>query len=145
MRVTRTQPDRLAVTPAYHRALVAAERPDAVAGAEEREVGRNHGVEQPAQVRLDPALHRRFLLRAIGVVERPAAHHYPRPFPQVDISQRVLLQPEAPQVAFLKPGQAQEGLVLVIGRGIIGPDGQQQDRIHPITLVSTGNQWSLSN
>ena len=51
--------DRFGEAPVDHRALVAAERPDAVAGAQEREVGADHLVEQPQQVGLDPALHRR--------------------------------------------------------------------------------------
>ena len=41
-----------------HGALMAAEGPDAVAGAEEREVLADHPVEQPAQIGLDPPLDR---------------------------------------------------------------------------------------
>ena len=48
----------LAVLPVDHRALVAAERPDAVAGPEEREVRADHLIEQPVQVGFDPPLQR---------------------------------------------------------------------------------------
>src|SRR6266487_1846978 len=54
--------DRLGEAPVDHRALVTAERPDAVTGPEEREVRAHHLVEQAGQIRLDPALHRCFEL-----------------------------------------------------------------------------------
>src|SRR2546430_2629235 len=76
--------DRLGVAPVDRRALVAAECPDAVTGPEEREVRAHHLVEQAGQVRLDPPLHRRLELLRIGVVERPAAEHDPRPVVQVN-------------------------------------------------------------
>ena len=64
---------RLGKTPVDHRALMTAERPDAVTGPEEREVRADHPVEQAVQVRLDPPLGRRLELVRVGVVERPAA------------------------------------------------------------------------
>ena len=138
--------DRLAVAPVDDRALVAAERPDAVAGAQEREVGADHGVQQAAQVGLDPALHRRFLLVRVGEVERPAADPDPGPVPQVDVPQRAPVQPDPPQRVLAQPGQGQEGLVLVVGRGVIGADRQQQKRFHQNTLAAdAGPNTSLQH
>jgi Transcriptional regulators len=119
-----------------HRAQVTAERPDPVAGPEEREVCAHHPVEQAGQVRLDPPLHRRLELLRIGVVERPAAEHDPRPVAQVDAAECVLLQPYAAQLAFAEPGQGQERVVLVVGRRVLGADGQQQEWLHRSTLVT---------
>jgi hypothetical protein len=51
-------PDRFGVAPVDRCPLVAAENPDAVAGPEEREVRAGDVIQQPAQVRLDPQLHR---------------------------------------------------------------------------------------
>jgi hypothetical protein len=51
-------PDRLGVAPVNHGALMTAERADAVARAEEREVRVHHGVEHPADVGLDLPLYR---------------------------------------------------------------------------------------
>ncbi len=130
--------DRLGVAPVDDRALMAAERPDAIAGPQEREVRADHCVKQAAQVGLDPSLHGRFEFLRVGVVERPAAQQDPRPVPQIDIPQRALLEPDPPQLALIQPGQGQERVVLVFGRGILGADGQQQERFHAITLVSPG-------
>ena len=69
--------DRLGVGPVHHRALVRAERADAVAGTQEREVLRDDGVEQPAEVLLDPVLDRRLLIGRVAGVERPAAQEDP--------------------------------------------------------------------
>ena len=68
---------RLGKTPVDHRALLTAERPDAVTGPEEREVRADHPVEQAMQVRLDPPLGRRLEFIRVGVVERPAAEQDP--------------------------------------------------------------------
>src|SRR6185437_1892426 len=54
--------DRLGEAPVDHGALMAAERPDAVTGPEEREVRAHNLVEQAGQVGLDPPLHRRLEL-----------------------------------------------------------------------------------
>ncbi len=130
--------DRLGVPPVDHRALVAAERPDAVTGPEKREVRADHLFEQPAQVGLDPPLHRRFRLLRVAGVERAAAEQDPRPVPQIHVPERSLLQPPPAQVGLTQPGEGQERLVLVVRGGILGPDGQQQERLHKITLVSSG-------
>src|SRR6266566_6529423 len=128
-------PDRLAEAPVDQRVLVTAERPDAITGPEEREVRAHHLVEQAGQIRLDPPLHRRLELLRVGVVERPAAEYDPRPVAQVDLAERVLLQPEAAQLAFAESGQGQERVVLVVSRRVLGADGQQQEWLHPTTLV----------
>jgi hypothetical protein len=128
--------DRLGEAPAEHRALIAAERADAVAGAKEREVRGGDRVKQPLQIGFDPPLHRRLAVFGVGDVERPAAEQYPRPVPQVDIAERALLQPDPVQLTLRQPGQGLERGVLVVGRGILGPDGQQQERFHLITLVT---------
>jgi hypothetical protein len=128
--------DRLGEAPVDHRALMAAERSDAVAGAKEREVRADHLVEQPPKIGLDPPLDRRFAILGVGEVERAAAEKDPGPVPQVDIAERALLHPYPPQFALLQPGQGQERRVLVVGRGILSPDGQQQEWFHPITLVT---------
>src|SRR5690348_13442721 len=117
--------DRLGEAPVDHGAQVTAERPDAVTGPEEREVRAHHLVEQAGQIRLDPPLHRCFELLGIGVVERAPAEYDPRPIAQVDAAERVLLQPDAAQLAFAEPGQGQERVVLVVGRRVLGADGQQ--------------------
>src|SRR6266566_2875691 len=128
--------DRLGVAPVDRRALVAAECPDAVTGPEEREVRAHHLVEQAGQVCLDPPLHRRLELLRVGVVEWPAAEQDPRPVTQVDLAERALLQPDAAQLTFGEPGQGQERVVLVVGRRVLGPDGQQQEWLHLSTLVT---------
>ena len=69
--------DRFGEAPVEHRALVAAERPDAVAGAQEREVGADHLIEQPHQVGFDPSLDGRLPRLGIGEVERAAADQDP--------------------------------------------------------------------
>ncbi len=130
--------DRLGVLAVDDCALMAAECSDAIAGPQEREVRADHRVKQAAQVRLDPPLHRRLEFLRVGVIERPAAQQDPRPVPQIDVPERALLQPDPPQTAFIQPGQGQERVILVISRGILGADGQQQERFHLITLVSPG-------
>ena len=50
--------------------------------------------------------------------------------PQVDVAECALLQPEAAQPVFRQPGQGPERGVLIFGRGILSPDGQQQERLH---------------
>ncbi|MBV9093645.1 MAG: hypothetical protein JO132_07185 [Streptosporangiaceae bacterium] len=122
--------DRLAVPPADGGALVAAKRPDAVAGAEEREISGDHRVEQAAQVCLDPPLHRRLGLLGVGVVERAAAEQDPGPIRQADTAQRALLQPHPAQPGLAEPGHGTERGVLIVGRSIIGADAQQQERLH---------------
>ena len=96
---------RLGKTPVDHRALMTAERPDAVTGPEEREVRADHPVEQAVQVRLDPPLGRRLELLRVGVVERPAAEQDPRPVAQIDIAERALLEPYPAQLAFFSPAR----------------------------------------
>src|SRR5690349_8961384 len=95
--------DRFGEAPVDHGTLVAAERPDAVTGPEEREIRAHHLVKQAGQIRLDPSLHRRLELVRIGVVERPAAEQDPRPVIEVDGAERMLLQPDAAQLAFAEP------------------------------------------
>ena len=125
----------ISTEPVDHRALVAAERPDAVAGSEEREVRAHHAVEQTGQIRLDPPLHRSLELLRVGVVERPAADHDPRPVAQVDVAERALLQPYPVQLALAEPGQGQERVILVVSRRVLGADGQQQEWLHQFTLM----------
>ena len=125
---------RLGKAPVDHRALMTAKRPDAVTGPEEREVRAHHPVEQAAQVRLDPPLGWRLEVVGVGVVERAAAEQDPRPVAQINVAERALLEPYPAQLAFIEPGQREERVVLVIGRGILGADGQQQEWFHPITL-----------
>jgi hypothetical protein len=137
--------DRLGMAAVEHRALVAAERPDAVAGPEEREVRAGHRVQQAAQVRLDPPLHRGLGLLRVGVVERPAAEHDPGPVREVDVAERAAIEPQPLQLALAEPGQVEERLILVVRRGVVGADGQQQEGSHPITLVGCGRRlsWAL--
>src|SRR5215472_379293 len=130
--------DRLGVPPVDHGPLMAAEGSDAVASPEEREVRADHLFEQPPQVGLDPPLHRRFLVLRVAGVERPAAQQDPGPVPQVDVAQRLPLEPVTVQVTLVQPGKGQERLVLVVRGGILSPDGQQQERLHKIILVSSG-------
>ncbi|TLZ31301.1 MAG: cupin domain-containing protein [Gammaproteobacteria bacterium] len=90
------------------------------------------------QVGLDPPLHRRLELLRIGEVERPAAEQDPRPVVQVELAEPALLQPDAAQLTFGEPGQGQERVVLVVGRRVLGADGQQQEWLHLTTLVIRG-------
>ena len=55
---------------------------------------------------------------------------------QVDVAERALLQPDTAQPGFAESGQGQERVVLVVGRRVLGPDGQQQEWLHLITLVT---------
>src|SRR4030088_1773339 len=64
--------DALGGPPDDPRPLVQAERPDAIAGPEEREVRADHPVEQATQVRLDAPLDRRFRALRVAGVERAA-------------------------------------------------------------------------
>src|SRR6516162_5012537 len=123
---------------------MAAERPDTVAGSQEREVRADHLFEHSSQVCLDSPLHRRLRLLWVAGRKRPAAQEDPRPVLQINVTQRPLLQPVAAQVTLAQPGAGQERLVLVIGGGIVSTDGQQQERLHKITLVSAGHWLSQS-
>ncbi len=135
VRPDRDGADRLGVLPVHGRARVPAERPDPVAGPEEGEVRADHPVQQRAQVGLDPPLDRGLLVLRIGVVERPAAEQDAGPVLQVNGTQRVLLQPHPVQLALVQPGVGQKRRVLVVRRGILGTDPEQQKRFHLFTLA----------
>ena len=136
----RDGPDRLGVAAADHGALVAAEGPDAVAGPQEREVLADHLVEQRAQICLDPPLDRRFRGLRVAGVERSAAEQKPRPVAEVEASQGAPFQPDAAQVALAQAGEPEEQLVLVVCGGILRAGGQQQERLHKITLIRPGRR-----
>ena len=136
-------PDRLGVLAVDHGSLVAAEGPDAVARAEEREVLVDHPVEQPAQIGLDPPLDHGLRGLRVAGVKRAATEQDARPVAQVDGAQRTLLQPDAAQVALVEPGEPDEQLVLAVCGGILGAGSQQQERLHKITLVGPGGSLRL--
>ena len=66
-----------------------AEHADAVAGAEEGEVGRDDPVGEVAQLGLGPALDGRLRVVGVGDVEGAAAEDDPRPVVEVDLTERV--------------------------------------------------------
>ena len=81
----RHDADRLGVGAVDHRALVRAERADAVAGAEEREVAGDDLVEEGLELGLDAVLRGGLLLGGIGRVERPAADEDARQLVEVEV------------------------------------------------------------
>jgi hypothetical protein len=109
---------------------VDAERADAVAGAEEREVARDDPVEQQRHLPLDAVLDRRLQLRRIARVERPAPDEHPGVGVEVEVRQGCGLHADAVQLPLGQAGAAQERLVLALGRDVLGAGGEQEEGAH---------------
>ena len=80
-----------------------------------------------------------FLLLAIRAEDAAADNEYDSFLTLAGLDEGALLEPYSAQLAFIEPGQSQERAVFVIGRGVLGADGQQQERFHPITLNRLGS------
>ena len=59
----------------------------------------------------------------------------------LDVPQRAPLQPDPAQVALVQPAERQKRFVLVVRRRILRADGQQQERLHKLTVASPGT-WT---
>ena len=135
--------DGLTVGGVDNRALVAGERADAVAGAEEGEVGRDDAVEQAGELGLDPLLRGGLLLRRGGGVEGGAAHEDAGPVVQVDLRQGLSLQAQATQRGLLQAGALEERLVLGVGGLVVAAGGQEEEGFHEMTLTGADRLGSI--
>ena len=135
--------DGLAVGGVDDGALVAGERADAVAGAEEGEVGRDDAVEQSGELGLDPLLGGGLLLRQGGGVEGGATHEDSGPVVQVDLRQGLGLQAQATERGLIQAGALEECLVLGVGGLVVAAGGQEEEGFHEMTLTGAGSLGSI--
>jgi hypothetical protein len=128
----RQRPDGLGVAAVDHAALVAAEGADAVAGAQERAVGLDDGVEDGVEVALGPSLDRRLRGGVVGPGEGSAAEQDagPRREATGDVVDVVDAQVTALDLVGRDAEEAREGGVLVVRGGRLGPDREEQERPH---------------
>ena len=111
-----------------------AEGADAVAGAEEREVPGDHLVEEGAELRLHPVLHRRLLLGRVGGVERAAADEDARQRVEVEPGHGRRLEPYPDEVALVESAGAEEERVLLVGGLVLGARGEEDEWLHGSTI-----------
>src|SRR5690606_14245583 len=117
------------------------ERADAVAGAQERDVARDHLVEQALELRLDPALCRALGVLGVGRVERASPDEHAGVVVEVDRGQRVALQPHAVQLLGLEPSVPAERLVLTVRGEVLGTRREQQERLHDMRVEAFTGRW----
>ena len=122
--------DGLAVRPVHDAAGEGAERADAVAGAEEGEVGRDDPLGEGVQLGLDAVLDRRLGLVGVGGVEGPAAQDDARPVVEVDLAEGRLLQPDADQLVGVQAGAGEHGVVLLLGDVVLRAGAEEQEGAH---------------
>lgn len=135
--------DGLTVGGVDNRALVAGERADAVAGAEEGEVGLDDAIEQRGELALDPILGVRLLLRRGGGVEGRATHEDAGPVVQVDLRQGPGLQAQSDERGLVQAGALEECLVLGVSGLVVAAGGQEEEGFHGMTLAGAGRRVSI--
>ena len=128
--------DRFAVGAVDHAAAGAAEDADAVAGAEEGRVGRDHLVGEPGEVGLRAPLLGRLLHDRVADVEGAAAEAEAGPVVEVDGAELVALEPPAVQLRLVETGTAQDGGVLVVGRVVLRARAEEEERLHGCPLMT---------
>ena len=122
---------------------MAGERADAVAGAEEGEVGRDDAVEQSGELGLDPLLGGGLLLRRGGGVEGGATHEDAGPVVQVDLRQGLGLQAQSDKRGLVQAGALEEGLVLGVSGLVVAAGGQEEEGFHGMTLAGADRRGSI--
>ncbi len=117
-------------------ALVHAQRADAVAGAEEREVTLDQVVEERRHLGLDPDLCLGLVARTR--VERAAPDEDAGQVVEIEVRHGLGLETHPAQLVRRQPAEPQERRVLGVGRAVFGARREQHERLHPRRLPAPG-------
>ena len=100
---------------------------NSVTAAKERKVAGDDVVEQREHVGFCSALVGGLVGWRIADVVRSATEDDAGPAIEVDVAERLSIQPDPVHLAFIQPTKAHDGRVLIVGRGLLGADRQKRE------------------